>query len=123
MTQAIYPIQVCQKLVKVFLSKLEFKLTQSQQQVTDEIFKDMFSGQYVSRLVQGDVGSGKTVIAALAALPVIENGYQVILMAPTEILATQHYQQFSQWFDQLNLNVALLPVSYTHLTLPTTPYV
>ncbi len=108
MTQAIYPIQVCQKLVKVFLSKLEFKLTQSQQQVTDEIFKDMFSGQYVSRLVQGDVGSGKTVIAALAALPVIENGYQVILMAPTEILATQHYQQFSQWFDQLNLNVALL---------------
>ncbi|MDC0534665.1 ATP-dependent DNA helicase RecG, partial [Francisellaceae bacterium] len=106
--QAIYPLSKKQRYIKLFLEHLEFRLTESQQQVIDEIFTDMFSGAYLSRLIQGDVGSGKTVIAALAALPVIENGYQVILMAPTEILATQHFEKFLNWFKPLNLNVTLL---------------
>jgi ATP-dependent DNA helicase RecG len=60
------------------------------------------------RLVQGDVGSGKTVVAALACLPVIESGYQAALMAPTEILAEQHYQNFLQWLEPLGVNVVNL---------------
>ena len=70
--------------------------------------RDFAAGKPMIRLVQGDVGSGKTVVAALACLPVVESGYQAALMAPTEILAEQHLQNFSRWFDSLGINTAWL---------------
>jgi len=87
---------------------LPFELTGAQRRVLDEILMDLTSGQPMIRLVQGDVGSGKTVVAALAAVPVVESGYQVALMAPTEILAQQHFQNFLQWLSPLGINVVNL---------------
>ena len=84
---------------------LPFALTGAQVRVLDEILKDLTSGQPMIRLVQGDVGSGKTVVAALAAVPVVESGYQVALMAPTEILAQQHHQNFREWLSPLGIQV------------------
>lgn len=91
-----------------FLKQLPFALTAAQQRVCEEINRDLQQVKPTLRLVQGDVGSGKTVVAALAALQAIGNGYQVALMAPTELLAEQHFQQFSQWFEPLGLNMAWL---------------
>lgn len=85
----------------LFLKQLGFTLTNAQQRVVDEIFSDLQQAAPMLRLVQGDVGSGKTVVAALAALRAIENGFQVALMAPTEILAEQHYRNFLHWFGEL----------------------
>ena len=93
---------------KAFLNQLGFTLTGAQKRVAAEIAKDLRSEIPMLRLVQGDVGSGKTAVAALAALRAISSGYQVAIMAPTEILAEQHYQNFSDWLEPLGLNVAWL---------------
>jgi len=96
------------QLVDKMLSQLPFSLTGAQQRVGLEIQQDMASGQPMLRLVQGDVGSGKTLVAAMAALTALEQGFQVAIMAPTEILAEQHLKNFSGWFEPLGLNIAWL---------------
>ena len=90
------------------LQDLPFTLTNAQQKVTQEIQSDLQQTRPMMRLVQGDVGSGKTLVAALAALNVIEAGYQVALMAPTELLAEQHLLNFQKWFAPLNIAVGML---------------
>ena len=91
-----------------FLQILPFQLTQAQHRVWGEITADLEQAYPMNRLLQGDVGSGKTAIAALAACYAIENGYQVALMAPTEILAEQHYQKFLPWFTSLGISIVWL---------------
>ncbi|MCG8672660.1 MAG: ATP-dependent DNA helicase RecG [Pseudomonadales bacterium] len=91
-----------------FLKQLPFYPTNAQQRVVSEILKDLKQPHPMLRLVQGDVGSGKTLVAALAALRAIDCGFQVALMAPTEILAEQHYQHFSEWFDTLAISTSWL---------------
>ena len=90
-----------------FLEKLPFALTSAQKSVLDEICRDMKSGNRMGRLIQGDVGSGKTVVAAAAAYLVISAGYQVAVMAPTEVLAKQHYKK--QYFENPILLTGSLP--------------
>ena len=94
--------------VNQFLNNLPFDLTGAQKKVLAEIRKDMLQSMPMLRLVQGDVGSGKTVVAAITAIHVIHSGYQVALMAPTEILADQHYFNIKQWFSSINIPVLLL---------------
>ena len=96
------------KLIKSFMASLGFDLTSAQQRVTKEVIEDLTKPHAMMRLVQGDVGSGKTVVAALVALHAISNGYQVALMAPTELLSEQHYQNFKKWFEALDIEVAFL---------------
>ena len=95
-------------LVPQMLQNLSFKLTNSQQKVVAEISHDLTMPHPMQRLLQGDVGSGKTIVACMAALQAIEHGWQVALMAPTEILAEQHYKKFEMWLKPLNLNIAWL---------------
>lgn len=97
-------------LVKRFMEQLPFCLTKDQEQVVKEIFEDITGPYMMSRLVQGDVGSGKTIIAFLAMLLAISNGYQSAIMAPTEVLATQHFQSFCELNEKygLGLQIALL---------------
>ncbi|MGB5446741.1 MAG: ATP-dependent DNA helicase RecG [Psychromonas sp.] len=90
------------------LHSLPFSLTNAQQRVTREIQQDLHQNMPMMRLVQGDVGSGKTLVAAMAALSVIEAGYQVALMAPTELLAEQHLLNFQKWFTPLGVSVGML---------------
>ena len=87
---------------------LDFELTGAQKRVIKEIRKDVKSGAQMNRLLQGDVGSGKTVVAMMSMLMAIDNGFQTALLAPTEILATQHYKTISRWAEKLGLNVSLL---------------
>ena len=87
-----------------FLRDLPFTLTGAQQRVTDEISADLESSKPMLRLVHGDVGSGKTVIAALAALRAADNGYQTAITAPTELLAEQHLRVFSEWLEPLEIS-------------------
>ncbi len=95
------------------LQKLEFELTQGQKKALDEISRDLGKPYPMQRLLQGDVGSGKTIVATLAALQVIEQGYQVAFMAPTEVLIEQHFYKLNQWFNALGLHVAYLTGSMT----------
>lgn len=95
-------------LTQPLLNALPFALTAAQQRVLAEIRADMRQTHPMHRLLQGDVGSGKTIVAALAALTAIEAGSQVAVMAPTEILAEQHYLKFKQWLEPLGLEVAWL---------------
>ncbi|MFC3187100.1 ATP-dependent DNA helicase RecG [Shewanella intestini] len=97
-----------QQLIKPFLSALPFQPTAAQNRVVGEINIDLNQSHPMMRLVQGDVGSGKTLVAALAALKAIENGHQVALMAPTELLAEQHANNFKDWFEPLNIKVGWL---------------
>jgi ATP-dependent DNA helicase RecG len=90
------------------LAALPFSLTGAQRRVWQEIARDLASGTPMHRLVQGDVGSGKTVVAALAAARAIDAGYQAALMAPTEILAEQHFRRIEQWLSPLGVRVAWL---------------
>ena len=96
------------QLIERFIATLPFELTNAQKRVFDEIQKDMVSPQAMNRLLQGDVGSGKTIVAAMALLRAIQNGYQGALMVPTEILAEQHATNLSELLRSLELNVALL---------------
>jgi len=91
--------------MKPFLARLGFRLTDGQTSVLKEIRQDMGGVYPMRRLVQGDVGSGKTLVAAAAALMAIESGYEVALMAPTEILAMQHFARFEGWFGSLGIRV------------------
>ncbi len=95
-------------LVRRFLDQLPFDLTGAQHQVVADVRQDMSQPLPMLRLVQGDVGSGKTVVAALAALQAIAAGAQVALMAPTEILAEQHYHSFRQWLEPLGIGLVWL---------------
>jgi len=95
-------------LVEKFLSALPFKLTAAQEKVVSDINFDLEKSTPMQRLVQGDVGSGKTVVAALAMLKAIESGYQAAIMAPTELLAEQHFQNFKNWLEPLGINVIWL---------------
>ena len=95
------------RLIKPFLARLGFKLTDAQTKVLREIRKDMSGAHPMRRLLQGDVGSGKTAVAACTALMALESGFNVALMAPTEILAEQHFQNFSKWFEPLGIKVEL----------------
>ncbi|MDP3670559.1 MAG: ATP-dependent DNA helicase RecG [Telluria sp.] len=91
-----------------FLGALPFQLTGAQQRVLKEIRADLRQGYPMQRLLQGDVGSGKTVVAALAAAQAIDSGYQAALMAPTEILADQHFRKIAAWMEPLGVKVAWL---------------
>jgi ATP-dependent DNA helicase RecG len=95
-------------LTKKLLATLPFKLTRAQQNCWHEIAADLSQPYPMQRLLQGDVGSGKTIVAALAMLQAAENGYQSALMAPTEILAEQHYQKLLSWLDPLGIRIAWL---------------
>lgn len=102
------PFKATNKLTNIFMDHLEFDLTSAQKKVTQEIKNDLEKNYPMQRLLQGDVGSGKTVVATIAALQVIENGSQVAFMAPTEILAEQHYRKLYKWLTPLNIKVAWL---------------
>ncbi len=95
-------------LVQQMLQQLPFQLTSAQQKVVHEISDDLKQLHPMMRLIQGDVGSGKTVVAALAALQAVEAGYQVAMMAPTELLAEQHLLNLQTWLEPLGINVAWL---------------
>ena len=95
-------------LTKALLAQLPFEMTQAQKRVSKEIVTDLKQNKPMLRLVQGDVGAGKTLVAAVAACHTLEAGWQVALMAPTEILAEQHYLNFKRWFEPLGIQVAWL---------------
>ncbi|MDP2878798.1 MAG: ATP-dependent DNA helicase RecG, partial [Sulfuricella sp.] len=109
--QSAAPMPPRQRLTRALLAALPFPLTRSQQRVMAEITGDLAKPHPMQRLLQGDVGSGKTIVAALAALQAIENGFQAAIMAPTEILAEQHYQKLSAWLVPLGLRVVWLAAS------------
>ena len=94
-------------LVMNFIKSLPFKLTSAQQRAVNEILNDLNSTKPMQRLLQGDVGSGKTVVATIMLLAAIENGYQAAIMAPTEILAQQHYNNMFKWLNPLGIRVEL----------------
>jgi len=96
------------QLREKFIKQLNFKLTQSQEKVLREIVQDLEKNTPMLRLLQGDVGSGKTVVSAFTALHALESNNQVALMVPTELLAEQHFQTFSQWFEKIDIEVLLV---------------
>jgi len=107
------PIQFSDELHHSFIENLEFKLTEQQQKVLRDIYTDLKNNHPMNRLLQGDVGSGKTVVAVMAAIQVIKSGYQVAFMAPTEILAEQHFSKIKEWLSPLGFRVDLLRGSMT----------
>jgi ATP-dependent DNA helicase RecG len=98
-------------LVQKLLNLLSFKLTRAQERVLKEIKEDLEKPHPMNRLIQGDVGCGKTVVALLTCLYVVEGGYQAAIMAPTEVLAEQHFLNLHRWLESLGVNVALLTSS------------
>ena len=106
-----YSYQIKKTLLTPFRQQLGFEFTNSQKKVINEIFKDLCSPRPMNRLLQGDVGSGKTVVALCAMLLAAENGYQSALMAPTEILAEQHFLTFKRLLSGLSVNIAVLTSS------------
>ena len=96
------------ELVKKYLKSLNFTLTNAQKKVITEIYKELNEGKFINRLIQGDVGSGKTIVAMTLLLYIVENGYQGVIMAPTEILATQHYLSIKNDFENLGVRTELL---------------
>jgi ATP-dependent DNA helicase RecG len=106
--QKAFALNGPKRLQKNFLKLLPFKPTKAQTRVSKEIIADLEQQQPMLRLLQGDVGAGKTLVAALAALHAIESGFQVAIMAPTEILAEQHYLSFANWMEQLGIQTSFL---------------
>lgn len=100
--------RIGEKFNSFYKEKLPFSLTEAQKRVLKEIRADVGSGRQMNRLLQGDVGSGKTIVALMAMLMAIDNGYQACIMAPTEILSEQHYANISSYLDGLGLRVELL---------------
>jgi ATP-dependent DNA helicase RecG len=100
------PLRSRRTLTRELVASLPFELTRAQYRVAAEIERDLGQPYPMQRLLQGDVGSGKTIVAALAALQAVENERQVAIMAPTEILAEQHYRKFSAWLAKLGIDVA-----------------
>ena len=96
------------KFNSFYENNLNFELTSSQKNVLKEIRNDFRSGNQMTRLLQGDVGSGKTIVSLMAMLIAIDNGYQCCLVAPTEILANQHFENFNKYLNNLNLNIEIL---------------
>jgi ATP-dependent DNA helicase RecG len=101
-------VEITKKIKERIASLLPFELTNAQQKVIKQIFDDMESDAPMNRLVQGDVGSGKTIVAFMAMLAAMENGYQTALMSPTEILAEQHYRNAVKLYENTGYNVGLL---------------
>ena len=106
-----YEVEGKKEKVKNFLSQLTFNLTNAQKKVIKEIYDEISNGKIVNRLIQGDVGSGKTVVAMVILIYMAENGYQGALMAPTEILANQHYLGIKERLEKIGLRVELLTSS------------
>ncbi|EHO77577.1 ATP-dependent DNA helicase RecG [Fusobacterium animalis F0419] len=106
-----YEVEGKKEKVKEFLSQLTFNLTNAQKKVIKEIYDEISNGKIVNRLIQGDVGSGKTVVAMVMLIYMAENGYQGALMAPTEILANQHYLGIKERLEKIGLKVELLTSS------------
>ena len=104
----IYMLDDNRNLVKQFIESLGYTLTGAQRKVIKEIHKELTQGKIVNRLIQGDVGSGKTVVSLIMLLYMVENGYQGVIMAPTEILAMQHYLGVVDDFNNLDIRVELL---------------
>ncbi|MDO5088270.1 MAG: ATP-dependent DNA helicase RecG [Leptotrichiaceae bacterium] len=104
----IYELEDNKQLVSKFIENLEYELTKAQKKVINEIYRELKVGKIVNRLIQGDVGSGKTVVALIMLLYMAENSYQGVIMAPTEILATQHYLGIVDIFNNLDVRVELL---------------
>ncbi|MBL7053470.1 MAG: ATP-dependent DNA helicase RecG [Candidatus Portnoybacteria bacterium] len=109
-----------QKLIKTFVKNLPFKLTDDQRITAWEILQDINQDKPMNRLLNGDVGSGKTIIAIISALETAKAGFQTALMAPTEILAKQHFETFNQFLKKSNLKIALLTSSEARLNKKTT---
>ena len=106
-----YEVEGKKEKVRKFLSQLSFNLTNAQKKVIKEIYDEISNGKIVNRLIQGDVGSGKTVVAMVMLIYMAENGYQGALMAPTEILANQHYLGIKERLEKIGLRVELLTSS------------
>ena len=102
------PVNSQGKLADTIASQLPFTLTDAQQRVCEEILADLWKSTPMLRLLQGDVGSGKTLVAALTAAHMVESKHQVALMAPTELLSEQHFAGFQKWFEPLGINVLWL---------------
>ena len=102
-----------QKFLDDFIKSLPFKLTDAQNRVVQEILQDMASDHHMNRLLQGDVGSGKTIVSVIAMLASVTAGYQAAIMAPTEILAQQHFDKISKLLTPLKIRTALLTGSLT----------
>ncbi|MDD4477224.1 MAG: ATP-dependent DNA helicase RecG [Patescibacteria group bacterium] len=109
-------IKFKEKETKQFVDNLPFKLTNAQKKAAWEILKDLEKNKPMSRLLEGDVGSGKTVVAAIAMLNVALNGYQAVLMAPTEILAKQHYESIKNLFSRFDIKIGLITSSDKRLS-------
>ena len=102
---------VTRKFLTPFKNKLKFEFTKAQKKAINEIFNDMMSEKSMNRMLMGDVGSGKTVVALSAILLAVENGYQTAIIAPTELLAEQHYLTFKNMLEGLNINIELVTSS------------
>jgi len=107
------PVEKPRRHTSALIGRLPFELTRAQQRTWGEIERDLAQPHPMHRLLQGDVGSGKTIIAVLAALRAVENGLQAAVMAPTEILAEQHFRKFSEWLGPFGLEIAWLTGSQT----------
>lgn len=108
-----FPFEVNHTYTKPLAKMLPFSMTDAQRRVLGEIKNDLMKPHPMNRMVQGDVGCGKTIVAMMTALVAIENGFQVAVVAPTEILAEQHYRQFAPWMAELGLDITLLTGSMT----------
>ena len=106
--KGLYKIENNKELVKQFIRELPYELTRAQKKVIKEIYNELVKGKILNRLIQGDVGSGKTIVSLIMLLYMVENNYQGAIMAPTEILATQHYLGIVDEFNNLNVRVELL---------------
>ena len=102
------PVAGSGPLLQAFLRQLPFTLTRAQSRVVEEVLRDLRQGHPMQRLLQGDVGSGKTIVAAIACLAAADAGWQSVVMVPTEILSEQHYRKFSGWFEPLGLRIGWL---------------
>lgn len=106
--QEKYPFAGRKELVSEFVSSLHFELTKGQKRVITEIYQELIEGRAVNRLIQGDVGSGKTIVAIILMLFCVENGYQCAMMAPTGILAEQHFLELKKLLANITVNIAIL---------------
>ena len=106
--QSAFAVKFDEKLIKSFVDSLPFKLTDAQRKAAWEIIQDLAKKEPMNRLLEGDVGSGKTVVAAMAALETAKAGYQVAFMAPTEILAQQHFKEINKLLAKFNVKIGLL---------------
>lgn len=94
--------------VKKFIQSLKFELTNDQKQATNDIFRDFKQKNQMNRLLQGDVGSGKTIVSIISSYAIVTSGYQVAILAPTLVLAKQHYQTFKNFLESFNVRIALI---------------